>query len=174
MNSVIETILTRRSIRAFSEKNIEEEKLNQILQAAIYAPSGRNRQTWIFTALLDKEKMRRLAKAIARELGRDEETYDFYNPTALIIPSNDRENPLGADDNACALENIFLAAHSLGIGSVWINQLKGICDAPQIREILRELQIPEEHIVYGMAALGYPAQITEKVLEKTGKIQIIR
>ena len=57
--------------------------------------------------------------------------------------------------NACAMENIFLAAHSLGIGSVWINQLQGICDEPSIREILNDFGIPADHIVYGMAALGY-------------------
>lgn len=54
-----------------------------------------------------------------------------------------------------ALENIFLAAHALGIGSVWINQLNGICDEPAVRAVLTKLKIPENHIVWGMAALGY-------------------
>lgn len=89
----------------------------------------------------------------------------MYQPEILIIPSNQRDNPHGKEDNACAMENIFLAAHSLGIGSVWINQLQGICDEPSIREILNDFGIPADHIVYGMAALGYADDVKA---EKSG------
>ena len=75
----------------------------------------------------------------------------------MILASNAKDNPHGQADCACALENIFLAAHSLGIGSVWINQMQNICDAPAIREILNDFGVPENHSVFGMAALGYPA-----------------
>ena len=57
---------------------------------------------------------------------------------------------------ACALENVFLAAHALGVGSVWINQLKGACDRPGIRAALAALSIPDDHVAYGIAAMGYP------------------
>ena len=90
-----------------------------------------------------------------------------------IIPSNEKSSPFGKEDNACALENIFLAAHSFGIGSVWINQLQGICDAPAIRAVLDELEIPADHVVYGMAALGYPAEAPNKQVVKTGKVRFI-
>ena len=69
----------------------------------------------------------------------------------LLLPVN-----FGKEDNACAMENIFLAAHSLGVGSVWINQLNGISDRLAVREVLTELSVPADHVVYGMAALGYP------------------
>lgn len=172
MNTVIETILTRRSTRAFQNKPISDEDLNLILQAAIYAPTGMNKQTWKFTAVVNRDLIQKLAKAIGEELGR--ENYDMYSPEVLIIPSNTRDSHWGKEDNACALENIFLAAHSLGIGSVWINQLQGICDAPAIRSILDELQIPADHIVYGLAAIGYAADMSKKDVKKTGEITIIR
>ena len=63
-------------------------------------------------------------------------------------------NPHGMEDNACALENIFLAAHSFCIGSVWINQLRDICEEEEVRDILTDWGIPENHQVFGMAALG--------------------
>ena len=63
----------------------------------------------------------------------------MYNPQVLLVPSNERENPHGMEDNACALENIFLAAHSFGIGSVWINQLRDICEEEEVRDILTDL-----------------------------------
>lgn len=172
MNSVIENILTRRSVRAFINKPISDEDLNLILQTAIYAPTGMNKQTWKFTAVANRELIQKLAAAISVELGR--ENYDMYSPEVLIIPSNKRDSHWGKEDNACALENIFLAAHSLGIGSVWINQLQDICDRPAIRSILDELEIPSDHIVYGLAAMGYAADTPKKDVKKTGEINIIR
>ena len=159
MNAVIENLLTRRSVRSFRDQAISEEDLQLILKTAAYAPSGMGKQTWKFTAVTDRAKIQKLAAAIAQELKR--ENYDMYNPQVLIIPSNERESIWGKEDNACALENIFLAAHSLGIGSVWINQLD-------------EFEIPADHVVYGMAALGYPAAEPAKEVTKKGKIQIIR
>jgi len=172
MNQIMENLLTRRSVRSFLDKEIPSEELNQILEAAKYAPSGMGRQTWQFTAVVDKEKIQKLAAVIARELGRN--GYDMYQPQVLIVPSNASDSPFGKEDNACALENIFLAAWSFGIGSVWINQLQGICDRPAVREILTEWGIPENHVVYGMAALGYPARAEPKQLNKIGKTVIVK
>lgn len=171
MNTIIENILTRRSVRSFSDTPISKETVELLLQAGLYAPSGKNRQTWQFTAILNQEKIQILAKAIETALNRP--GYDMFRPQVLIIPSNERDSIHGKEDNACALENIFLAAHSMGIGSVWINQLQGICDEPAIRRILTDFQIPENHVVYGMAALGYPAVSSQKNVQKTGKVVMI-
>lgn len=157
MNQTMETILSRRSIRKFQNKPIPEEDIRQIVDAALHAPSAMGRQTWKFTVVMNREKIRELAEVMGKVLGR--ENYDMYRPEVLIIPSNLETAPFGRDDNACALENIFLAAHSLGIGSVWINQLQNICHEPEIRSALRELQIPDDHVVYGMAALGYADEV---------------
>ena len=160
-NAVIETLMTRRSVRAFQEKAIPADQLQAILETARFAPS----------AVTNREKIQKLAAAISKELGR--EGYNMYQPEVLIIPSNDVESPFGKEDNACALENIFIAAWSFGIGSVWINQLQGICDRPAIREILDSFGIPKNHVVYGMAALGYPAQEPKKNVEKIGEVAIV-
>lgn len=172
MNMIMENILTRRSIRAFEEKEIPAEQLDQILKAALHAPSGMGKQTWQFTAVLNREKIQKLCAAVEQELGR--EGYNMYNPEVIIIPSNDRESPWGMEDNACALENIFLAAHSFGIGSVWINQLRDICDRPSVRTLLDEWGIPANHVVYGIAALGYPAPVELKEKERIGKVLIVK
>ena len=172
MNEVMENILSRRSVRAFQEKEIPDDVLKQILQAALYAPSGQGKQTWHFTAVCDRQKIQTLARIIAKELGRD--SYDFYNPEVIIIPSNLRDSRHGMEDNACALENIFLAAHSFGIGSCWINQLRLFCDQPEIRQILHDWGVPDDHTVYGIAALGYPAPDSTRPVNKIGQITIIR
>lgn len=171
MNPVIENILTRRSVRKFTDAKISREDLELILKTAVYAPSGMNRQTWEFTAVTDRKKLDRFAEIIGKEL--DREGYSFYNADVLIIPSNVREGFWSKEDNACALENIFLAAHSLGIGSVWVNQLQLISDRPAVRELLSEWGIPKDHVVYGMAALGYAAEEPSQEVSKKGVIRII-
>ena len=171
MNDVIQNILTRRSVRSFSERKPTKKDIELLIQAGLAAPSGMNRQTWTFTGILNPSIIKELADAIAKELGRD--NYNFYNATALIIPSNITDSPWGQDDNACALENIFLAAHSLEIDSVWINQLCGITDVPEIRAILNKLGIPTNHSVYGIAALGYSTNPPVGQVIKTGQYKII-
>lgn len=171
MNSIIENILTRRSCRAFTEKPIPREELEDILKAAAYAPSGMNKQTWEFIAVTSQAKIQQLAETIAAVTGREQ--YDMYKPAAIILTTNLKDGRFSHEDNACALENIFLAAHSYGIGSVWINQLLGICDEPAIRRLLTDLGVREDHAVFGIAALGYPAAELPKNPQKTAVIKII-
>lgn len=170
MNETMNAILTRRSTRKFLNKPIPEQELQQIIQAALHAPSGMGRQTWQFTAVKNREKIQELAAVIRKVLKRD--GYDMYQPEVIIIPSNDRESPFGREDDACAMENIFLAAHSMGIGSVWINQLQGICDEQSVRQVLTSFGIHENHVVYGLAALGY-ADDAKAEKERIGKVVIV-
>lgn len=171
MNAVMENLFTRRSVRAFKAEALPLDQLQEIVRAGAYAPSGKGMQTWKFTVVTNQEQIQKLAQAIAVEL--DRENYDMYKPAALILPSNLSDSIFGKEDNACALENIFLAAHACGIGSVWINQLQGICDRPAIRAILTEWEIPENHVVYGFAALGYALNEANKEVVKSGAVHII-
>ena len=131
MNTVIQTILNRRSCRSFTEASVQTEDVQTLLACAAAAPS------------------------VGKALGR--ENYDMYNPAVLIITSNDKTNVFREVDNACAMENIYLASEALGLGCVWINQLKDCFDNPQVRALLNEFGIPENHGVYGCAAVGYRA-----------------
>ena len=89
MNDFVKTLLTRRSVRAFKPDPISREDLETLMEAAAYAPSGMNRQTWEFTAVANPEKIQQLAALIREELGREQ--YDMYRPAALIIPSNRKD-----------------------------------------------------------------------------------
>lgn len=154
MNEVLNNIQTRRSVRSFQQKQIPLEDLKLICDAARFAPSGMNFQSWRFTVVQDKQIIKKLADVVRIAANRDE-GYNFYMPDTLILCSNDVANENGLADCACAMENIMLAAHSLGIGSVWINQFKNTCDTPDVRKALTELKIPENHNVWAAAALGY-------------------
>lgn len=156
MNEVIKAILERRSCRAFTKDAVKREDVETILDCALHAPSGMGKQTWQFTAVVNREKIQKLAKAVGRALGRDE-SYDMYDPAVLIITSNEKESKFREVDNACAMENIYLASEALGLGCVWINQVLGCYDEPAVREVLKEFGVPDGHGVYGRAAIGYKA-----------------
>ena len=155
MNDTLKSLFERRSIRSFTDKQIPIEDLKLIAEAARLAPSARNSQKWKFTVVHNAKLIKELCAVIGEELQRD--GYNMYCPNALIIATAETDYEYAKEDCACALENIFLAAHSLGIGSVWINQLLGICDRESVREVLTKLNIPTGHSAFGVAALGYAA-----------------
>lgn len=177
-NEVLQTIKARRSVRSYTEQQVSEEDLNLILEAACHAPNGMNYQTWHFTAIRNAELLEQLNEKIKgafaksndprlQERGHSQTYCCYYHAPTLIIVSNEPTQWWAGMDCACALQNIFLAAKSLGIGSCWINQLGQTCDDPDVRAFLTELGIPENHRVYGCAALGYQpadAPVKEKKL----------
>ena len=171
MNEVLNSIKTRRSFRSFKNEPIEKETLSAIVQAATQAPSGMNTQSWHFTVLTKQEDIALLYNALARELGKP--GYNFYGATAFIICSDDANNTNGLANCACAMQNIMLAAHSLGVGSVWINQLKDGCKSFAIRDILDMFGVPSNHLVWGCSALGYPEGEAEAKELKEGTVHFV-
>ena len=160
LNDTIKAILTRRSVRKFTERKIDKEILRTIVKAGYYAPSGHNMQTWKFTVITNENELKELKKA-AKEAA-DSNKVNFYgweNPSAIILVSNDKRNPYGCQDASCASENIMVAAWSFGIGSVWLNPLMTLRDKEPVKSLLDRYDIPENHIVWSAVAMGYP--ITE-------------
>lgn len=158
INPVIQTIFSRRTIRNFTEKKIPEYELKMILKAGYMAPTGHNMQTWRFTVLTDKYKIENL-KETSFETAKKNNVYfyGFNNPAAIIIISNDERNPYGCQDASAAAENIFLAAWSYGIGSVWLNPLMTLRNEEPIKGLLDMYGIPNNHKIWCMVGLGYPA-----------------
>jgi len=171
MNEVIHAILTRTRVRKFTDQKIEEEKLKIIADCARASPTGKNRQARKFTVIQNSEKIQKLAQAIAKTLNRSD--YRIYDCNAIILISFAEDDIYGQCDSSCAIENIYLAAASMGLGAVWINQLRDKCNEPEIRSVLDSFQIPKNHIICGFSALGYPAE-TPAPKERTEPIAFIR
>ena len=174
INPVVQNILSRRSVRHFQEKEIPKTLLSIIVKAGVYAPSGHNLQTWRFTVITNKKEILQL-KEIVQKMAKRKGVYfyGFENPNKLILVSNDRRNRDGIQDASCAAQNIMLAAHSYGIGSVWLNPFMTICDEPEIRALLDTYEIPFEHIVWAMIALGYPVEENHRLAKKTDVIRYV-
>lgn len=193
MNDIIENILTRRSIRAFKEYQISEEDLRTILVAGSFAPNGMGAQSWKFTAIQNATAIKKVNEAIRQTLlsipvmpethpyvvsliekANDKNADFLYHAPTFIIVSNLKDNGNSMPDSALAIGNMMLAAHSLGIGSCWLNQLPGLTHMPLIHSLLTELDIPENHIVYGSVVMGYAAEESKTAAPRKNVINIIR
>ena len=166
MNEIIKNIRERRSSRQFTDKPIDRATLEAIVEAATWAPTARNTQSYRFTVLTKADDIKRLYTAVGAALGND--AYNFYQPTAFILCSEERDNSNGIANVSCAMQNIMLAAYSLGVGNVWINQLKDTSDDPGVRAVLTDFGVPADHFVYACAALGYPASEPQQNIPRKG------
>lgn len=174
MNPVMQAILSRRSIRKFTDKDIPGNVLDMILKAACHAPSGHNMQSWRFTVLTKKSDIENLKQA-ALEAAKKESVvvYGFENPKVMILVSNDDRNPNSCQDASCAAENILLAAHSYGLGAVWLNPLKTLRNTEPVKSVLDSFGIPANHTVWSSVALGYSDHEGAKLQKKTNVIRYI-
>lgn len=157
MNPVMQAILSRHSIRKFTDQEIPEEVLKMILKAGYHAPSGHNMQSWRFTVLTKESDILTL-KESAKTAAAEQKVnfYGWENPKVLILVSNDNRNPDGCQDASCAAENMMLAAGSYGLGSVWLNPLMTLRNVSPVKEVLDSYGIPERHTVWASVAIGYP------------------
>lgn len=169
-NPVIEVLLGRRSIRSFTEQNIPKDTISAIIETALFAPSGRNQQDWHFTIVTETEHLVELNTTIIEAQNRSKDYCCYYGAPVLIIVSSLATNQLSPYDCACALQNIFLSAYSLGIGSCWINQPGASTNDPVVRQVLSKLGVPENYNVYGCAALGYAAEKGKVPTRKTNVV----
>lgn len=171
VNEVVQNILSRRSIRDFTEEQVPKAVLETILQCGYYAPSGHNMQTWKFTVIQNPEKIEQF-RQIVEKVSKEKKVhfYGFNNPKTIVLVSNDRRNADGIQDSSCAVQNMMLAANSYGIGSAWINALMTICDEPEVREMLQGFGIPDTHIVWSTVVMGYPAKAGKELAKKTNVI----
>lgn len=172
-NIIVEYIKSRRSIRNYKDEQISDKDLNTILEAAIFAPSGSNSQSWLFTVIQNKGVLQQLNILVRKgllsmELEEDDypakkaacvkalaDDFNFYyKAPTLIIASNLAAYPNAIADCSLATQNIFLAAHSISLGSCWINQLSWLNDNVKVREFLLHLGIPIDHRICSAASIG--------------------
>lgn len=168
MNDVLETIAARRSVRSYAAKPIPAGLLTQVLEAATLAPSGMNAQTWRFVALGSRARIARLWDVCRASLRRfpdprvqamaEREGFDpWYGAPVVVIASAEGSSPTAQYDCACGLQNMMLAAQSLGLGSCWVHVPARLDDSPESQELRAELGIPASHRIHGSIALGYAA-----------------
>lgn len=157
-DSVIRNIMTRKSIRDFTEQPVPRELLEKIIACGIQAPTGHNMQSWRFTVITKRDTIEAFKSVFVRKAKQYKAVcYGFNNPSVAILITNDARNKNGAQDSACAAENMMLAAHALGLGSVWQNTISYMPDDEEVRKLLDGLNVPARQRPWLMLLIGYPA-----------------
>lgn len=157
MNIVLENIKTRRSIRKFKSNMIEKEMLDKIIEAGTYAPSGMNRQSAIIVAVTNKKMRDRLSLLNASIMGSDSDPF-YGAPVVLVVLAN-KEISTYIYDGSAVMENLMLAAHSLGVSSCWIHRAKEEFETDEGKEILASLGIEGNYEGIGHCILGYSEEV---------------
>jgi nitroreductase len=188
---LLEIIKQRRSTRVFEDRPVLRGDIEKLLEAAVWAPSGSNSQSWLFTAILNSDIIDKInellrrgfqtwtpdddypAKHNAKQSSRREEFHFCYHAPALIIASNAPNYENAMADCSLALENIFLLAESMGLGSCYINSPHWLRDDKPLRDYLFTLGIPREHTICSSAAIGYIAKASRPPARKENTTRII-
>lgn len=163
-----EDLLTRRSVRKYTDRQVEDEKLDKVLTAGLYAPTGMNNQLPVLVAVRDKATRDRLSRMNAAVMGASGDP--FYGAPCVIVVLSDPERMTWVEDGSLVLGNLMNAAHSLGLGSCWIHRAKECFDTPEGKALLRAWGVPENYRGVGNCILGYAAEEPEAKPRKSGRI----
>ncbi|MCR4911944.1 MAG: nitroreductase family protein [Bacilli bacterium] len=152
---MLESIKNRRTCRNYDiNKIVEEEKINEIVNAGLLAPSGMNRQTPVAIVIKDRATRNRLAKLNSKALGRDADT--FYGAPVIIMVIAHKEG-LSYHDGAAMMENMLIEATNQGLCSGWIHRADEEIKSEEGREILSFTGLNfDDYVGIGHVIIGYP------------------
>lgn len=155
MNETLRTLRERRSVRSYLADPIPENILDAILDAGTWAATGMNKQSPVMVVVRDAETidyMERLNAAVMGQTG----THPFYGAPVVVVVLADGDNYNWLRDGSLVMGNLMNAAHSLGVGSCWINRAQEVFESEEGKALLRRWGIPESYRGIGNCILGYP------------------
>ena len=155
MNEVLKAMKERRSIRAFQPTMPPKADLEQIIEAGLYAPSGKGEQAAIIVAVTNQDLRDKLAAANAKIGGWKEGFDPFYGAPAVLVVLGRKDWFTHVYDGSLVMGNLMLAAHSLGLGSIWIHRAKQEFEQPEYQQLLKDLGVEGEWEGLGHCAVGY-------------------
>lgn len=153
MKTTIDDIMTRTSVRSYSDKEIGEEQVDTLLRAAMAAPTAGNKQPWRFVVINDKAILGTISERFNTMTMAKEASIAVVmcGDTTATFPGDGRD--YWVQDVSAASENLLLAAHAMGLGAVWC----GIYPIPErVEQFSTMLKLPSEIIPMACICVGYP------------------
>ena len=152
--TTIEDIMTRTSVRAYSDRKVESEKVDTLLRAAMAAPSAGNKQPWRFIVIDDRNTLNWISENFR--------TMTMAKNAALaIVMCGDLTATFGGDakddwieDVSAASENLLLAAHAIGLGAVWCGIYP---QTERVEQFSQHLHLPADIVPMACICIGYPS-----------------
>ena len=157
-NPIIEAMKSRRSCRKFKPDPVPRELVEQIAEAGLWAASGMGKQAVKVIVVTDRGLRDRLADQNRRIGGWPERFDPFYGaPVVLAVVAN-KEAFTAVYDGSLVMGNLMLAAHSLGVDSIWVHRAKEEFESDEGKALLKSLGIEGDWEGIGHCALGYAAE----------------
>lgn len=166
MNETLKVLESRRSCRNFKSEPVESEKLEAIIKAGTYAPTGMGKQSPVIIAVTNKELRDRIAEENRKIAGANEGFDPFYGAPVILIVLADRSMPTYKYDGSLVMGNLMNAAESLGVNSIWIHRAKEEFESDFGKKILNDLGIEGDYEGIGHCALGYAAEPLPEAAER--------
>lgn len=154
MNTVVEAMMTRRSVRKYKSDMVPQEVIDEIVKAGTYAANGRGAQAPIILAVTNKELRDKLSKVNGEIMGTPD-TDPFYGAPVVLVVLADKSRPTYLYDGSLVMGNLMLAAHALGVDSCWIHRAKETFELPEWKQFLKDHGIEGEYEGIGNCILGY-------------------
>lgn len=177
-NQVIETIMTRRSIRQYKPQAVNRDTMQVILNCGINAPNGQNKQSWAIRVVDNPEFINGITEVYKKANPNVTKDPNFKNmfrnaPTVVFI-AHDKAYDLSAIDCGLLGENMILSAWSMGIGSCCLGgPTRFMTSSPEAADYLKRLDIPEGYELLYCIAFGYPDETPAAKPRDEQKIKFI-
>ena len=155
MNDIIKAMKERRSIRKFKSDMVSQQDINEIIDAGLYAANGMGRQAVITVAVTNKELRDKISKDNCKIGGWDDGFDPFYNAPVILIVLAEKDWRNRVYDGSLVIGNMMLAAHSLGLGSIWIHRAKEEFETDEYKKLLKDIGVEGEWEGIGHCAIGY-------------------
>lgn len=152
MNNTLNTIKNRRSCKKFSNEMIDRNLIRKVVEAGTFAPTGMNKQSPIILVITNKRVRDKLSRLNASIMNKDIDP--FYGAPVVLVVLADKSIPTYIYDGSVVIENMLLAAESLGLGACWIHRAKEEFELEEGKEILKELGIVGDYEGIGHCILG--------------------
>lgn len=165
-----ELMKNRYSIRKYTDEPINKDSIEKIIYAGMLSPSGRNKKPWEFIVVQDRETLDKMAES--REIGSN---MLLNAVVAIVVIGDSQETDTWIEDCSIAMSNMHLMAHSLGIGSCWVQgRGRKAKDGTSTENFLRSLlNFPENYSLQAFLPLGFPtAERQPKSLDRLPKEKI--
>lgn len=171
MNDTIKAMEERRSIRKFKPDIPAKEEIAQIVESGLYAASGMGKQAAMILVVTKKDLRDQLSED-NRKIGGWGEGFDpFYGAPVILIVLGNKEVPTHTYDGSLVMGNLMLAAHSLGLGSIWIHRAKEEFEQSKYQQLLKDLGVEGEWEGIGHCAVGFvDGEIPKAAERKDGRV----
>ena len=156
-NTVLTALKTRRSIRSYKAEQITDEELQAVLEAGTWAPTGMGFQDPWIVAEQDPAIREQLSRMNGKIMGTDSDPYYGAPTFVLVLASRPEKWRNAVQDASLVLGNMMNAAHSIGLGSCWINREREMFETEEGKALMKQWGLPDDLIGVGAIALGYPA-----------------